>query len=91
VTTARNLKMTLTINEKIALDILHAEKKGFDEAINRVLKLCSEQANDYARIRKELSEKHRESLPFHYKALAIIDFKLYLEQLFQMEVSINDR
>jgi len=62
------------------------EQKGFDMAIDRVLQLCSEQANDYARNRKELQEKHRESAPFHYKALAIIDFKLYLEQLFQMEI-----
>ena len=62
------------------------EQKGFDAAIDRVMQLCSEQANDYARNRKELQAKHRESLPFHYKALAMIDFKLYLEQLLKMEI-----
>lgn len=59
------------------------QQQGFDMAIDRVLQLASEQASDYARNRKELQEKKRESLPFQYRALAIIDFKLYLEQLFK--------
>ena len=58
-------------------------EKGFNEAIDKVLELCSQQANEYSRIRKELSEKHRPSKSFHYQALAMIDFKLYLEQLFK--------
>lgn len=66
-------------------------QKGFDAAIDRVMQLCSEQANDYARNRKELQEKKRESLPFHYKAMALVDFNRYLEQLFKIELTTNER
>ena len=57
------------------------EQRGYDKAIDRVLQLCTQQAETYARTRKELQDRKRESLPFHYRALAIIDFRLLIEDM----------
>lgn len=56
---------------------------GFDQAIERVFYYLKEDAESHARICQELKSKHLESKPFHYKALALIDFKLHLESLFK--------
>ncbi len=65
------------------------EQKGFDAAIDRVIQLCEKQASDYAKNREHLQIKHRESMPYHYKAMAMKDFKQYLEELFQMTVELS--
>jgi len=64
-------------------------KRGFDKAIDRVLWHCRALADDYARLHKEATQDLKE--PFRHKALAILDFKLFIEDLFKTEVYINDR
>lgn len=58
-------------------------KKGFDEAIDRVIVELRRQASDYARLE---TEDNCTCKKWHYRVLALIDFKLYLEQLFKMYV-----
>lgn len=66
------------------------EKRGFNYAVDRIIEILSEQANNHAKIATELKEKHRESRPHKYKALALLDFKIYLESLFKTNVTIGD-
>jgi hypothetical protein len=63
-------------------------KKGFDEAINKVLDYAREEADRYATLYNEAPPNLKKQ--FHYKAIAMIDFKLLIERLFKMEVFIND-
>ncbi len=58
-------------------------KKGFDDAIERVLFYCNKQAQDYAKLDRE---SHCTCKRWSDKALAIVDFRLYLEQLYQQHV-----
>ena len=53
--------------------------KGFNEAIDKVISCCSLEEGNYTRLSKETKLK-----AFYYKALAMRDFKLFLEQLFKM-------
>lgn len=62
-------------------------EKGFNEAIDRVLHYAKQEAESHARICKELKSKKINSKAFHYKALALIDFKLYIEHLFKCVLS----
>lgn len=64
------------------------ERRGFHIAVDRIMELLSQQANDCAKLAKELKEKHGKSKPLKYKALALMDFKLYLDQTFNMMRSL---
>jgi hypothetical protein len=63
-------------------------KRGFNKAIDRILWHCEAQAEDYARRWKEAPKELK--IPFQYKALAILDFKLFIKDLFKTEVFVND-
>ncbi len=65
---------------------MNEREKGFNEAIDKVLLCCSLEAGNYARLSKETKLK-----AFHYKALALLDFKLFLEQVFKMYVVESER
>lgn len=67
-------------------DILFSpdKKAGFDEAIKMIGDELSKQANEYARLEREddcICKK------WHYRALALIDFKLYIDQFYRSYVS----
>jgi hypothetical protein len=65
-----------------------SEKKGFDDAINKILSLATAEACIYSQLQKEAPLKLKKA--FQYKSIAMIDFKLLIEQLFKMEVFIDD-
>lgn len=61
--------------------------KGFNDAIDKVLFYCREQAENYARLYVEAPSDLKK--PFTHKALAIVDFKLLIQDLFKTEVFIE--
>lgn len=65
---------------------------GFNHAIDRIIHHLGENAEYYARISKELQNKHCAYKDYHYKALALMDFKLLTEQLFKnfVQENLND-
>ena len=64
-------------------------EQGFNEAIDRVLFHLMEQARSYAKLYKESTDR-KMKIGFHYKALAMVDFKLLMEDLFQTQVTVGD-
>jgi len=60
---------------------------GFNDAINKVIEYADEQAKSHARLSKELTIRSNE---FHYRSLALIDFTLYLEDIFKTHVFIGE-
>ena len=67
-------------------DILFSpeKRKIFDEVIEIVIYELSKQANEYARLEREDDCTCKK---WHYRALALIDFKLYIEELYRSYVS----
>jgi hypothetical protein len=63
---------------------------GFNHAIDRILYHLSDVANSHARICQELKSEHSEYKQFHYKALALIDFKLLIQQLFKQVIEVTE-
>lgn len=55
--------------------------------LEKILNYCAEEAKLQAENAKLLKAKHRESRPSHYKALALTDFRLYLEELFKEDLT----
>lgn len=62
-------------------------ERGEQAMLEKILNYCSQEAESQAKNAKELKAKHRESKPSHYKALALIDFKIYLEERFKQELN----
>jgi hypothetical protein len=58
--------------------------KGFNDAINKIIFYCREQAENYARLYTEAPKDLKSS--FSHKAIAIVDFRILIEDLFQTEV-----
>jgi hypothetical protein len=62
--------------------------KGYQDAVNRILELLSYQAHSHAELHSQRLDKRNNT--FHYRALALIDFKLYIEQLFKTHVMLSE-
>lgn len=70
------------------------EQIAFDAAIDKVIYYLDEQTDNYLKLNDEIhlkdTENFIESWKLKNKVLALLDFKVYLEQLFKEKVQITD-
>lgn len=69
--------------------ITQDEQVAFDAAIDKVIYYLYQEAQGYENTYASLRTGYK-ARAYHHKAVALIDFKIYIEQLFKQVATITD-